>query len=188
MTDNNTTLNIAKNDTENKKTKIRMLLESLESEIHTSWLRDTEKINELLELNRILSDILNCESIESYFQNVESDFEYFIKKFSKETITNILRQHFIIGENGDEIGLEILGNYLKIFIKFMNKTQYLPLWESVKDIFDYNKPFYKGTGYNAVLAKIESHRQMRKQITADKYNVNLTHQNFFLQNSLFFLI
>ena len=169
MTDTNET-KISKN-TDNKKSKIRMLLESLESEIHISWLRDTEKINELLELNKILTSILNSESIENYFQNIESDCDYFIKKFSKETITNILRQHFIIGENGDESGLEILGNYLKIFIKFMNKPQYLPLWESVKDIFDYNKPFYKGTGYNAVLAKIENHRQMRKQITAEKYNV-----------------
>jgi len=169
MSDINAT-NISKN-TDNKKSKIRMLLESLESEIHVSWLRDTEKINELQELNKILISILNCESIENYFQNTEADFDYFIKKFSKETITNILRQHFIIGENGDEIGLEILGNYLKIFIKFMNKPHYLPLWESVKDIFDFNKPFYKGTGYNAVLAKIENHRKMRKQITADKYNV-----------------
>jgi hypothetical protein len=117
MTDNNTTTNTAKNATENKKTKIRMLLESLESEIHISWLRDTEKINELQELNKILTSILNSESIEVYFQNEESDFEYFMKKFSKDTINNILRQHFIIGENGDELGLEILGNYLKIFIK-----------------------------------------------------------------------
>lgn len=171
MTDNNTTL-ITK-PLDNNKSKIRLLLETLESEIHISWLRDLEKINELLELNKILTEILNSKSIEDYFQYVDSDFDYFIRKFSKEAINNILRQHFIIGENGDEIGLEILGNYLKIFIKFMENQQYLPLWESVKDIIDYNKPFYKGTGYKAVLSKIENYRKLRKEIKADKYNVKL---------------
>jgi len=170
MTDNTTT-NIT-NNTENKKSKIRMLLESLESEIHISWLRDEERINELLELNKILTGILNCESIEDYFQNNDSDFDYFMKKFSKETINNIVRQHFIIGENGDEIGLNVLGNYLKIFIKFMNKANYFPLWESIKDIFDYNKPFYKGSGYSAVLSKIDNNRKISKIMSADNYNVS----------------
>jgi hypothetical protein len=169
MTDNNTSESSKTSET--KKSKIRLLMESIETEIHISWLKDTEKINELLELKKILIEILNSTSIEDYFENIDSDFEYFIKRFSIETINNILRQHFIIGENGEEIALEILGNYMKIFIKFMNKPQYLPLWESVKAIFDYNRPFYKGTGYNTVLAKIENHRKMRKQITIDKYNV-----------------
>ncbi len=172
MTDNNTSINIQTCISENKKSKIRLLLESLETDIHIGWLRDMEKVNELLELNKILIDILNSDSIEIFFNNNESDFEYFIKKFSKETLNNILRQNFIIGDDGDDLGLEILGNYLKIFIKFMNKTKYLPLWESIKDIFDYNKSFYKGTGYNGILSKIDIDRRKRKLLTSDEFNVS----------------
>lgn len=156
---------------ENKdKTKIRENLESLEHTIHLSWLRDLDKTNELLQLKDILSAILNSDSIEDFFDKNESDFEYFIKKFSRETINNILRQHYVYGEDGDEIASVILLLYLKIFLKFMQNNNYMVLWESVKEIFDSSKPYYKGMGFNTA-AKIDTNKRFKKQMSAEYFNV-----------------
>lgn len=155
---------------ENTKSQIRKTLETLEHEVHLSWLRDLDKSTELLELEKILEDILNSNSIEEFFEKNESDFDYFIKKFSKECINNILRQHYVYGENGDEIASNILLLYLKMFLKFINYNNYLPLWESIKEIFDPTKPYYKGVGYNSV-ARIDQDKKFKKQMSAEYFNV-----------------
>lgn len=177
MTSTNTKL---ENNTGNKKSEIRMVLENIESEIYKSWLRDLDKTSELRELNEnILKKILLCESIEDYFENNQSDFDYFIKKFSKDTINNILRQQYIFGDQGDMLALTVLISYLKILTKFMNKNQYFPLWDSIKDIFDYNKPFYKGTGYVAVSNKVDPVARSKKLMSPDEYNVIIYLKFFF---------
>lgn len=155
---------------ENNKTKIRKTLETIEHEIHLGWLRDLDKTTELIELNKILEEILTLNSIEDFFEKNESDFDYFIKKFSKECINNILRQHYIYGENGDEIASNTLLLYIKLFMKFINFNNYMPLWESVKEIFDSSKPYYKGMGYNTV-SRIDQNKRFKKQMTAEYYNV-----------------
>ena len=155
---------------ENNKTKIRKTLESIETEVHLSWLRDLDKTTELLELKEILTAVLSHNSIEEYFQNDESDTEYFIRKFSKETICNILRQHYIYGENGDEIALEILLLYLKIFLKFMYENNYMVLWDSVKEMFDPSKPYFRGMGFNT-MTKIDANKRFKKQMSAEFFNV-----------------
>jgi hypothetical protein len=155
---------------ENNKTKIRKQLELIEHEVHFSWLRDLDKTNELLELKQILSGILESDSIEDYFEKNESDFDYFIKKFSKETINNILRQHYVYGDDGDEIASVILLLYLKIFLKFLYNNNYMILWESVKEIFDSTKPYYKGMGFNT-MSKIEANKRFKKQMPAEYFNV-----------------
>ncbi len=164
---------------ENNKTKIRKVLETIEHEIHVSWLRDLDKTNELQELIKILEDILNCKSIEEYFENIETDFDYFIKKFSKENINNILRQHYIYGENGDEIASNILLLYLKLFLKFHHFNNYIPLWESVKEIFDSSKPYYKGMGFN-MNSKIDQNKRFKKQMSAESFNVIIYIKMFFI--------
>ena len=155
---------------ENNKTKIRKSLESIEHEVHLSWLRDLDKTSDLLELKNILTGILESNSIEEYFEKNESDFDYFIKKFSKETINNILRQHYVNGENGDEIASIILLLYLKIFLKFLHNNNYMILWDSVKEIFDSTKPYYKGMGFNT-MSKIEANKRFKKQMPAEYFNV-----------------
>jgi len=179
---------------ENYKTKIRKVLETIEHEIHLSWLRDLDKTNELQELIKILEEILNYKSIEEYFENNESDFDYFIKKFSKESINNILRQHYIYGENGDEIASNILLLYLKLFLKFYHFNNYIPLWESVKEIFDCSKPYYKGMGFN-MSSKIDQNKRYKKQMTAEYFNVNfvlfkkfITIFNSFIFNFYFIIL
>ena len=174
---------------ENKKTKIRKSLESIEHEVHLSWLRDLDKTNELLELKEILTGINDSVSIEEYFEKNESDFDYFIRKFSKETINNILRQHYIYGDDGDEIASSILLLYLKIFLKFLHFNNYLVLWESVKEIFDSSKPYFKGMGFNS-MSKIDANKRFKKQMPAEYFNVNkfifLFNFNFYLISSKFF--
>jgi hypothetical protein len=156
---------------ENNKTNIRKVLETIEHEIHFSWLRDLDKTNELQELIKILEEILNCSSIEEYFEKNESDFDYFIKKFSKECINNILRQHYVYGENGDEIASNVLLIYLKLFLKFYHFNNYIPLWDSVKEIFDSSKPYYKGMGFN-MASKIDQDKRLKKQMSAEYFNVS----------------
>ena len=157
---------------ENNKTKIRKDLELIEHELHLSWLRDLDKTNELSELKKILTQILEFDSIEDYFEKNESDFDYFIKKFSKETINNILRQHYVYGDDGDEFASDILLLYLKIFLKFLHNNDYMVLWESVKEIFDSSKPYYKGMGFNT-MSKIEANKRFKKQMPAEYFNVKL---------------
>ena len=146
------------------KTNIRKKLEELEDDIHKSWLKDLDKVKEITELTEILKQILEKDTIEGFFEN-DSDFDYFIKKFSHEVTNNILRQYNVYGSNGDDVAFEMLLSYLRIFLKFFDKPNYLPLWESVKEIFDPFKSFYKSVQY--------SNRTIneKKQITADKYNV-----------------
>lgn len=154
---------------ENTKTILRKTLEQLEDDIHKSWLKDLDKVKELYELNNILQQILDSESIEAFFGNDLSDTEYFLKKFSKETINNILRQHFVYGESGDDVALNTLTLYLKIFIKFMERPLYVPLWESIKEIFDPTKSYYKAMMYGNM--RIDTERRNKKQLSADSYNV-----------------
>ena len=148
-----------------EKTSLRKKLEELEDDIHKSWLKDLDKVKEISEIIEILKEILNKETIESYFEN-ETDFDYFLKKFSHEVIQNILRQYNVYGTNGDDIAFELLLSFVRIFLKFFEKPAYLPLWESVKEIFDPMKSFYKSVQYS-------NNRNLneRKQISADKFNV-----------------
>ena len=149
------------------KTILRKRLDELEDDIHKSWLKDLDKVKEISEISDILKQILEKDSIESFFEN-ESDFDYFIKKFSHEVIHNILRQFNVIGANGDDIAFELLLNYVKIFLKFLEKPAYLPLWESVKEIFDPLKSYYRSAQYS-------NNRNLneKKLINADKYNVSI---------------
>jgi hypothetical protein len=150
------------------KTNLRKKIEQIEDDIHKSWLKDQDRVKEMLELVSILEQILNSDTIELFFEN-ESDYDYFIKKFSKEVINNILRQHFVFGENGDDVALQVIELYLKIFLKFMDKTQYIPLWDSIKEIFDSSKAYYKAMMYGNI--RIDVEQRNKKQMSNDYYNV-----------------
>ena len=154
----------------NTKTEIRKTLELLEDDIHKSWLRDLDKVQELEKLSQILETINSSPTIEEFFNCNQSDFSYFTGKFSQETINNILKQQWVYGPNGDDVALGILLSYLKLFLKFWDKTdktQYSNLWEAVKDIFDYNKSYYKGSSYNT---KVQNDKKL---MSAERFNETL---------------
>lgn len=148
----------------NTKSTLRKKLEELEDEIHKGWLKDQDKVKELNDLADILEQILAKDNIEDFFE-FTTDMDYFMRRFSHETLNNILRQHLIYGDNGDEVALNVLFLYLKIFYKFMERPQYIPLWENVREIFDYNKSYYKGTLYGSNRLCNE-----KKLISAEKFN------------------
>ena len=112
-----------KNNLSDNRTELRKVLEHISSEIYTSWLRDCDKVVEFIKLNKILEEIKNKDKIEIAFENLQ-DFHYFINKFSKDVITNILRQNIVFGNNGDSVAYETLLNYLQIFIKFHKNNEY----------------------------------------------------------------
>lgn len=152
----------------NEKTQKRKRLEELEDDIHKSWLHDLDKVREIVEIKEILDQILISDSIESYFNNIQSDIDYFLKKFSNEIISNILRQHYIYGEKGDDLALEVLKNYLRLYIKYVDKPQYLALFENLKEIFDPSKSYYRGMSYGNVRVQNDT-----KLMSNERFNVNL---------------
>jgi ubiquitin carboxyl-terminal hydrolase 34 len=160
MSNNESIIQISKD----QKTTLRRKLEELEDDIHKSWLRDLDKVKELTELSRLLEQIYQKDSIEDFFDN-QSDYEYFCKKFTHETLFNILRQHIVYGDGGDEVALGVIFAYLRLFCKFMERPQYATLWESMKDIFDDTKHFYKGILYGTNRVYNE-----KKLLTPERYN------------------
>ena len=111
-------------------------LEKILSEIKLSWTYDMDKIEYYIYFNEILKDILSKESIEEYFSNNQDDIIYFLQTFLNESLYYILRAFTIYGENGDQIGLEILLNIFNIFIKFHKNKRYISLFGNIRNIFE----------------------------------------------------
>ena len=55
--------------------------------------------------------------------------------FMQEVLGNILIQPKIFGENGDEIGLGVLLNIFKLFLKYHKNSTYSPLFTKIRYIF-----------------------------------------------------
>ena len=112
-------------------------LEEIYNNIKESWTRDIDRVEYYIALNDMLKEILTKESIEEYFSNNEEDISYFIGDFLKDILNYILRAYTIYGENGDQIGLEILFNIYKIFLKFHKNKKYAPIFELIRNIFSH---------------------------------------------------
>jgi hypothetical protein len=159
-----------------EKTEIRIKLEKLDEEIKISWLKDQDRVHEFLELDSILEELLKKDTIEDYFKNNQSDFEYFINKFSSNVTNNILRQHYIYGPSGDDVAYHVLLQYLKIFNKFLHISRYAPLFDSIKEIFDCNKCYYRGMVYYNNGKTMNE----KKHITAEQFNVIINIKNLLI--------
>ena len=159
----------------NQKSEILKKMESLQESIYISWLKDLDKVNEIIECHNLLSDIINkcekIEDIENYFNNNQDDFDYFINTFTKQVIQNILRQNIVYGENGEDKAFDVLIDYLKIFLKFIlnhndkNNIKLFPLIEYIKEIFDDSKSYYKPYPYLQ-----EKNPNSKKFISYQTYN------------------
>ena len=112
----------------NQKSEILKQMESLQESIYISWLKDLDKVNEIIECHNLLSDIINkcekIEDIENYFKNSQEDFDYFINTFSKQVIQNILRQNIVYGENGEDKAFEVLMHLRNLNHLEHRNTQY----------------------------------------------------------------
>ena len=154
------------NNTESTKSNLRQKLEFLENQVYLSWMRDLDKTKELQEIIKLIDGLSRVENFEAYFNGVTADIVFFFQKFSKDVITNILRQPVVYGENGDEIALIVLTSFLKLFSTLADKSYCATtILECTKEILDPSKSFYKGSFYNN-----QKYTNPRKQFSADKYN------------------
>ena len=157
----------------NQKSELLNKMEYLQESIFQSWMKDLDKVNEIIETHNFLEDILNkCESeddIENYFNN-KDEFNYFINKFSKQIIQSILKQYKIYGENGEDKAFEILIDYLKIFLKYImnsngkNQIKLHNILDYINEIFDMSKNFYKSQ------SNYLNESNSKKSITYQRYN------------------
>ena len=118
-------------------------LQAYAEDIRISWVNDRDKTETMENLIIILEQIISKPSLEEYFGNDQNAQIYFMNDFTKSVITNILKQPYVYGKNGDDIALNLLFHIYKLFYKFYNKN-YSKLFESIRDIFTniYNISFF----------------------------------------------
>lgn len=151
------------------KSEIRLKLERICKEIHLSWIRDIDKSKELLELIDILEMMLRFDEVDKFFEDC-SDLEYFVTKFSKEVVSIILKQPVVLGENGDDLALEVLSLFLFIAVKCSDNPKVNAILDNVYEILDSSKPYFKGV--NQITA-ISNSLNAKKQQSASDFNSNL---------------
>ena len=117
--------------------EVNIRLKALNEDIRVSWTKDEDKTNSMKEITTILEDINSKESLEDYFENNEKDIKYFSETFVKDIITNILSQSYVIGDEGDDIALELLFQIYRFFIVFHDK-KYSSIFEEIIRIFKNN--------------------------------------------------
>ena len=120
------------------KSETFLKLESLCQDIKKSWFQDCDETDSMKEIIQIIDGMLIMTSLEEYFSNNKKDLDYFMGNFSKEVISNIMIQPVIFGDNGDEIGLDLLYHFIKLFFQFHNNKEYSPLFEKIRNIFAKN--------------------------------------------------
>ena len=111
-------------------------LEDMFNNIKESWTRDTDKVEYYIALNDMLKEICTKDSIEEYFSNDEAVITYFTGEFIKESVGYILKAFTLYGQNGDEIGLEVLKNVYNLFLKFHKNKKYNEIFELIRSVFN----------------------------------------------------
>ena len=145
------------------------------NKIKESWTQDSDKVEYYIAMNEMLKEILTKESIEEYFSNDESTINYFIQDFIKESLYYILKAFTIFGENGDQVGIEILTNLYNLFLKFHNNKKYAQIFELIRGIFQMDSSrhnFFEG-----------SHRDDKDSIKKYDYSkFNMVYNSDFISN------
>ncbi len=122
-------------------------LERLQQAVYESWLKDSDKREEFMLIWTILTKMSTADSLESFFGDPQS-VANFLNKFAKEVINNILKQSLVPGDKGDEIALEVLIAFINLFLKILAREgrnpAYFNFFESIKEIFDGSRSFYRG--------------------------------------------
>ena len=120
-------------------------LYSLANDIKNSYIRDCDETSSIKEITEILNSILIMESLEEYFSDNRTDLYYFMGEFSSDVIDYILRQDLVYGEDGNELALNLLFHYIKLFMKFHKNKEYTILFDNIRKIFEkssfYTKSF-----------------------------------------------
>ena len=117
------------------KSETQRKLESLSQNIRKSWAQDCDETDSMKEIIEIIDGMLIMTSLEEYFSNNKSALDYFMGDFSTVVIDNILIQPTVFGDKGDEIAMELLFRFVKLFMKFHKNKEYSPLFEKIRKIF-----------------------------------------------------
>ena len=120
-------------------------LKKIGGQIKHSWLKDCDETKYMIQLTKMIEEMLTKETLEEYFSNNEGDLNYFMGDFFQEVLQYLLIQPIIYGQNGDEIGMDLLVHIFKLFLKFHKNKKYAPLFERIRDIFHSNssRSFFK---------------------------------------------
>ena len=110
-------------------------LKNIKDEIKTSWYKDCDRTNYMVEFTHMLKEMQTKESLEEYFSNDEQTLTEFKGEILQEIVGNILIQPKIYGDNGEEIALNLLLNLFKLFLKFHKNSNYSPIFEKIRYIF-----------------------------------------------------
>ena len=128
-------------ENEEDQKSLKQTLNEIKEEIKISYFRDCDKTEYMILLTKMLKEMQAKDSLEEYFSNNEEDLSFFMGDYLKDILSNILSQPVIFGENGDEIGLELLLNIYKLFQKFHKNKKYAPLFKNIRKIFDQKKKY-----------------------------------------------
>ena len=109
-------------------------LQAFSEDIRISWVSDMDRTETMENLIVILEQIISKSSLEEYFGNDQKTQKFFTTDFIHSVITNILKQPYVYGKNGDDIALNLLFHIYKLFYKFYNQN-YPELFESIRSIF-----------------------------------------------------
>ena len=144
-------------------------LHSLCQDIQKSWFHDCDETDSMKEIIELIDGILIMTSLEDYFLNDKNDLDYFMGEFSKEVISNILIQPAVYGENGDEIALDVIYHFIKLFMKFHKNKEYAPLFEKIRKIFSKDN-FYTNYLFNPNSNAFKKEINPKKKNTYEQFN------------------
>ena len=126
------------NNNEDRASSIHDSLKEICSKIRESYISDKDETKYFNKLIEMLKEMLTHSTLEEYFSNNEELLNYFMGNFLSEVIKFTLIQKTVFGENGDELALDLLLHIFKLFLKFHKNEKYSPLFEKIRNIFNYN--------------------------------------------------
>ena len=129
------------NNNEDRVSSIHDELKQILSKIRESYHMDSDETKYMIKLIDMLKEMLTQNTLEEYFSNNEELLSYFMGNFLSEVIKYILIQKTVIGENGDDLALDLLLHIFKLFLKFHKNEKYSPLFEKIRYIFKYDNNY-----------------------------------------------
>jgi len=152
------------------------LLQKIQNDILDSFQSGTDELESYKQLISILEELIKLEKVEKFFNGNREIIDYFFQKFNYDIINNILHINYIPGENGDEIALQILILYCKLFITILKEEEEKYFLELIPHIFCYKYNFYRGEKNDYI--NISKDAMNKKLMDYENFNENLINRKF----------
>ena len=159
-----------------QKKDILQLLQKIQNDILESFQSGSDEIESFKQLIPILEELIKLEKVEKFFNGNREIIDYFFQKFIPDTTNNILHIKYVPGENGDDIALQILTLYVKLFITILKEEEVKYFYESITHIF-YNKyNFYRGEKNEYI--NISKDVMKKKLMDFENFNESILNRKF----------